>query len=134
MKKLIGLAIAFSVFAGDKAEPLDPAYDVATVVDFTAAVMEVREVPKDQAMAGLHVMVKSETKTLDIHVGPSEFVKVFDVAFAKGDEIRVVGSKVEFEGSTVVLAREVTIGSVTLLCRDKDGSPLWKYFIKPPVG
>jgi hypothetical protein len=140
MKTLVGSAIALSLTlcmaltAADKAAPIDPGYDTRTVITLTAKVTEVREVSKDQPLAGVHVMVQLDSQALDIYVGPTEFVKVFDVAFAKGDEIRVIGSKVNFEGSAVVLAREVTLGSVTLVCRDKDGSPLWKYFIKVPVG
>lgn len=136
MKTLVGTAIALSMtlLAADKAAPIDPSYDTATVIDLTAKVTEVREVSKGQPLAGVHVILQKESQTLDIYVGPAEFVKVFDVKFVKGDEIRVIGSKVDFDGSTVVLAREVTLGTVTLVCRDKDGSPLWKYFIKVPVG
>jgi hypothetical protein len=32
------------------------------------------------------------------------------------------------------LTREITLGPVTLMCRATDGTPLWKYFIKIPVG
>ena len=136
MKTLVGTAIALSMtlLAADKAAPIDPSYNTATVVDLTAKVTEVREVSKDQPLAGVHLILQQASQTLDIYVGPAEFVKVFDVKFAKGDEIRVIGSKVDFDGSTVVLAREVSLGTVTLVCRDKDGSPLWKYFIKVPVG
>jgi hypothetical protein len=136
MKTLVASAIALSMtlLAADKAAPIEPGYDTATVIDLKATIADVREVSKDQPLAGVHVILQQESQTLDIYVGPSEFVKIFDVVFAKGDEIRVIGSKVSFDGSTVVLAREVSLGTVTLVCRDKDGSPLWKYFIKVPVG
>jgi DNA/RNA endonuclease YhcR with UshA esterase domain len=130
MKNLIGFAIALSAVA---ASP-EPGYNVSTVIDVTATVVKVREVPKDQAFAGLHLILQKDSQTLDIYVGPTEFVKVFDVVFIEGDVIHVTGSRVEFEGSMVVLAREVSLGTITLVCRDKDGAPLWKYFIKPPVG
>jgi hypothetical protein len=134
MKHFVGFAIALSVFAADKAKAPEPGYDVATVVDVKASVTDVRKVSKGEALEGVHLTVKWESQTLNVYVGPAEFVKMFDVSFSKGDEIRVTGSKVEFEGSTLLLASEITIGKVTLLCRDKDGSPLWRYFMKPPVG
>lgn len=136
MKTLIGSAIALSMtlLAADKVGPIEPSYDTATVIDITATVTAVHEVSKDQPLAGVHLTLKQESQTLDIYVGPTEFVKMFEVKFSKGDEIHVIGSKVDFDGSTVVLAREVSLGTVTLVCRDKDGSPLWKYFIKVPVG
>jgi hypothetical protein len=136
MKRLI-ISIAMmasSAFAADLAKATEPGYDAATVINVSAKVTGVYEVPKDKAMAGLHVTLQVEGQALDIYIGPSEFAKVFDFTLTKGDQIRVLGSKVNFEGSTVVLTREVTLGGVTLVCRDKDGSPLWKYFVKVPVG
>jgi hypothetical protein len=126
MKPILGIAIALSVFA----KTPEPSYDATTVIDVKATVAEVREIPQGQALAGLHLFVNVDSQTLDIYVGPTEFVKVFNLTFAKGDAVRVIGSKIDL----VVLAREVTLGEVTLVCRDKEGSPLWKYFIKPPVG
>ncbi len=111
-----------------------PSYDTAKLIEVDAKVTAVREVPKDNPMDGLHLIVQAGLETLDVYVGPAEFAKVFDVKFAKGDQIHVIGSKVHFEDAMVVLAREVSIGTVTIVCRDKDGEPLWKYFLKPPQG
>jgi hypothetical protein len=133
LRGAVVLAMAWTVSAADvKAQ--GPTYDSATMIDVHAKVSEVREVPKGNPLDGLHLMLQSGSETLDVYVGPMEFVKIFEITFAKGDQVHVIGSKVTFEGSAVVLAREVSIGTVTLLCRDKDGEPLWKYFIKPPVG
>jgi hypothetical protein len=144
MKNLLNCAVAVllasatSVCAADKdakdVKAPAPAYDTAAMIDVHAKVTEVREVPKSSAMDGLHLILQSAGETLDVYVGPNEFVKIFEVTFKKGDDIHVIGSKVSFEGSPVVLAREVSIGTVTILCRDKEGEPLWKYFLKPPVG
>jgi hypothetical protein len=143
MKNLLKCAVALTFVTASCAMAADtakdpkapgPSYDTATVVDIQAKVTAVREVPKGSPMDGLHLMVQSGGDTLDVYVGPPEFVKVFEVTFKPGDQVHVIGSKVDFEGSKVVLAREVAIGTVTILCRDKDGEPLWKYFLKPPVG
>jgi hypothetical protein len=140
MKNLLNCAVAVllasasSVWAADNKSRPAPVYDTASMIDVHAKVTEVREVPTGSPLDGLHLILQSGGETIDVYVGPSEFVRVFEVTFKQGDEIHVIGSKVTFEGSTVVLAREVSIGTVTLLCRDKDGEPLWKYFLKPPVG
>ena len=143
MKNLLKCAVAlafmttsYTVAADTAKDPKapGPSYDTATVVDIQAKVAEVREVPKGRPMEGLHLILQSGGENLDVYVGPAEFVKVFEVTFKQGDQIHVIGSKVEFQGSKVVLAREVSMGTVTILCRDKDGEPLWKYFLKPPVG
>jgi hypothetical protein len=135
------IALAFvsvSAPAADKAKdtiaPPEPVYNTSTVIDVVATVTAVREVPKGSSLAGVHLMLQSGTDNLDVYIGPSEFVKIFDVTFAKGDTIHVIGSKVTFQDSTVVLAREVIMGTVTLSLRDNSGEPLWKFFLGPPVG
>jgi hypothetical protein len=128
---LVSLTLmASAIPAADNA----PRYSAATVIDLKVTVTDVREVPQDKALNGLHLTAQSGADVFDIYIGPSEFVKVFDIAFVKGDKIHVIGSRVIFEGSTVVLAREVTLGKVTFLLRDKQGEPLWKFFLRPPVG
>jgi hypothetical protein len=78
-------------------------------------------------------MLQSGSETVDVYVGPSDFVKRFDVVFTQGDAIEVVGSKVKFDGAAVVLAREVRRGSITLVLRDNRGMPFWNYSVKPPL-
>jgi len=141
MKNLLKCAVALTFVtaacAMDTAKDpkaAGPGYDTTKVVEIQGKVSAVREDPKGSAMEGLHLTLQAGTETLDVYIGPPEFVKVFEVTFKPGDQIRVIGAKVDFEGSKVVLARELTIGTVTILCRDKDGEPLWKYFLKPSVG
>jgi hypothetical protein len=134
MKNLLKCAVALTFVTASYAKDPGPAYDTTKVVGIQGKVTAVREDPKGSPMEGLHLTLQAGLETLDVYVGPAEFVKVFEVTFKPGDQIRVIGAKVDFEGSTVVLAREVAIGTVTILCRDKDGEPLWKYFLKPPVG
>jgi hypothetical protein len=131
---------ASSAFATDKAakdpktEP-EVRYDVATVVDVKATVVSVREVSKTEPLDGLYLTVKSDkNETFDVYVGPSEFVKSFGVTFAKGDEIEVIGSKLKVDGTTLILAREVTRKETTLILREKNGEPFWVHWTRPTRG
>ena len=117
----------------DAVAPPEPAYDTATVITLKATVTETRLVPENQPLTGLHLMLQSGSETVDVYVGPSDFVKRFDVVFTQGDAIEVVGSKVKFDGAAVVLAREVRRGSITLVLRDNRGMPFWNYSVKPPL-
>ncbi len=134
---LLLASVASSIAAADKARtnpvgPWEPAYDTETVITLEATVTETRLVPENQPLAGLHLMLRSGSETFDVYIGPSDFVKLFDVAFTQGDETKVIGSKVTFNGAVVVLAREVKKGSITLLLRDNYGVPFWNYSVKPP--
>jgi hypothetical protein len=117
----------------DPVAPPEPVYDTATVITMAATVTETRLVPENQPLAGLHLMLRSGSEILDCYVGPSDFVKMFDVVFSKGNEIEVIGSKVKFNGWAVVLAREVRRGRINLLLRDKRGVPFWNYLVNPPL-
>ena len=98
-----------------------PKFDPATVSTFEATVVEVREAEKSTS---LQVRGESET-SLDVYLGPTAFVKSFEIAFRKGDRVHVTGSRVKSGGDVVIVAREVRKESTTLYLRAKDGTPYW---------
>ncbi|HVP46862.1 MAG TPA: hypothetical protein VMT32_09770 [Bryobacteraceae bacterium] len=108
-----------------KVEP-EPRYDVATVIDVDATVIDTRVVPQSSPLSGVHLSVKIESETIDVYLGPVEFLKDFDITFAKGDKIELIGSKVKFDGARIVLARQVRRDETTLYLRDAKGKPHWK--------
>jgi hypothetical protein len=130
------LAFGTSSLASDKGKDVktdaEVRYDTATVVDFKATITGIREVAKTDPLDGLYLTVKAETgtfkiETLDVYVGPADFVKAFEISFAKGDKIQVIGSKVKFDGVDLVLAREVSKQQTTHIMRGKNGEPFWKH-------
>ena len=119
---LVGLA---SFTPKPKQVEQELSYDSAIVVDVTGVVADVREVLRDNPLAGLHLLLSTHTEVLDIYLGPAEYLKEFDVAFSKGAFVQIIGSKVNFSGGRVVLAREVRQGKTTLYLRDRTGQPNW---------
>jgi hypothetical protein len=103
----------------------DPRYDVATVIDVDATVMDLREVARNNPLSGLHLTVKIESDTIDVFLGPVDFLKEFEITFAKGDKLEIIGSKVKFGGAHIVLARQVRRDETTLYLRDAKGKPHW---------
>lgn len=103
----------------------DPRYEVATVIDVDATVMDLREVPRNNPLSGLHLTVKTESDTMDVFLGPVDFLKGFEIAFAKGDKLEIIGSKIKFGGAHIVLARQVRRDETTLYLRDAKGKPHW---------
>jgi len=104
-----------------------PKYDRAVETTFKGTVEEVRnrQCPVSGGM-GSHLILKlAGNKTIEVHLATTKFVKTYDLVFNKGDEVTVVGTKVQFEGVETIFAREVTRGSETFVFRDKDGTPIW---------
>jgi hypothetical protein len=52
------------------------------------------------------------------------------VAFSKGDEITVTGSKVKQGEKDTVLAKQAEKGNDTLVLRDDKGNPVWAWSSK----
>jgi hypothetical protein len=116
---LLGAARTASAGIDNKTEPA-PRFDPSAVVNFEATVLEVK------TSAVVTLLVKTDTESsVDVYLGPVDFVKSFDITFRKGDRIHVAGSKVKSAGVTLVLAREVRKDSTTLYLRGKNGDPYW---------
>ena len=136
--RLFALLLAFGASSASAAKDAktdpEPVYDPATVVDVKVTVIGIREAPMTEPLDGLHLTVKTDTEAFDIYVGPTDFVKIFGITFAKGDKVQVVGSKVKFDGVDLVLARQVSRRETTFILRDKNGEPFWKHSSKAPQG
>ena len=104
-----------------------PKYDPATEATFKGTVEEVRDrqCPMSGGMGSHLILRLAPDKTIEVHLASTKFVRTYDLVFNKGDEVTVVGTKVQFEGVETIFAREVTRGSETFVFRDKDGKPIW---------
>lgn len=108
---------------GQSASKTGPKYDAANEVKIRGVVEEIREVPGP--FEGTQLLVKTDSKTVLVHVAPSGFLKEMDTTFNKGDEVEVVGAKAPNAPEEEILAREITIGNNTLTLRDDKGIPIW---------
>jgi hypothetical protein len=100
-----------------------PKYDTANEVKIKGVIVEVREVPGE--FEGLHLVVKTETRTWLVHVAPSEFLKEIDTSFNIGDHVEVLGAKAPDAPGEEILAREIVDGNNTATLRDDKGIPIW---------
>ena len=102
-----------------------PRYDQATETNVKGTIVEIRELPPGRGGAGMHLTLKTDKETLDVHLGPASFLARNQIALAKGDEVEVTGSKVKDAGIDALIARELKIGGKTLTLRDSKGIPQW---------
>ncbi len=102
-----------------------PNYDPKTEVSVKGTVEEVQQHAGRHGWAGTHLMVKTDSETLEVHVGPSGYIAQKQFSFAKGDAVEVLGSKVTIDGKEALLAREITKDGKTLVLRNAQGIPQW---------
>jgi len=74
---------------------------------------------------GTHLMLKTASETMEVHVGPSAYIAQQHFAFAKGDAVELVGSKVTIGNKPALIAREIKKDGKTLVLRNPQGIPLW---------
>jgi hypothetical protein len=125
---LAGFALTVPAAAKDIV-PTGAAVDVQTVVS------ALREVPAGNPLPGLHLDAKVKGQMMDIYIAPRDFVVKYDVKVSKGEYVHIVGTLEKSGEADVVLAREITTGSIdkttgifhenmTIHLRNDEG-PLW---------
>ena len=103
-----------------------PQYDPKTEVTLSGTIEEVKLMPSPGMKGGgTHLVLNTGTETIDVHAGPTWFLKDHNYTFAKGDHIDVTGSKISVGGSDALIAREIKKGSETMTLRDSQGIPAW---------
>jgi DNA/RNA endonuclease YhcR with UshA esterase domain len=108
-------------------KPTVPKYDLSTETTFKGTIDDVhdRQCPISGGL-GSHFNLKlADGKIVEVHLATTKFVKSYELVFNKGDQVEVIGSKVQFEGAEAILAREVKRGNDDFLFRDPQGKPIW---------
>ncbi len=121
---LLVITAALAWTQGSSQNP-KPRYDPKTEMTVAATIEEVQLLPGHYRGTGTHLILKTKSGTMEVHVGPTAYVEKQQFSFAKGDQIEVVGSQLKIAGNDALLARQITKAGKTLSLRDQNGIPLW---------
>lgn len=102
-----------------------PNYDPKTETTISGVVDDVQQHAGRHGWTGIHLMLKTDTATVEVHVGPSAYIAQQKFSFAQGDQIQVLGSLVKLNATDALLAREITKDGKTLTLRNAQGIPQW---------
>ena len=102
-----------------------PVYDPATEVTMKGTIEAVNQLKGPRGWAGTHLSLKTDSGTIDVHAGPSWFLAQNKVSLEKGDQIEVTGSKVKFNNSDALIARELKKDGAAITLRNAQGIPAW---------
>lgn len=122
---VIFVGIATAVLAQSGPRRGMPLYDPKTELTLSGSVDDIQTQGCMGRGLGTHLMVKTQTETVEVCVGPSSFIQQKGFSFAKGDQVDVTGSKVKLGQTDVVIARQITKDNQTLTLRDTQGIPQW---------
>ena len=101
-------------------------YNPATVETISGVVETVNKIKPAKGMySGVHITVKTDKESADVHLGPEWYIERLDTKIEKGDKVEIKGSKVTIAGKPAIIAAEVKKGDSTLVLRDSSGIPAW---------
>jgi hypothetical protein len=115
-----------------------PFYNTGSEVTINGTVDEVQQITASnnagmmpncpRGWTSTHLILKTDSGTLPVHVGPSSYLTSKNFSIAKGDKLKILGSKVQYQGSDFIIAKEITKGSEVLILRNSAGFPMWSGF------
>ena len=100
-------------------------YDPKTEVTMSGTVDRVTQVSGHRGWQGTHLFVKTDTGTIEVHLGPADYIASQQFSFAAGDAVEVTGSKVKMQDTDALIAREINKEGKTLVLRNAQGIPNW---------
>lgn len=101
-------------------------FDPKSVVTVSGTISSIDDVIPFKGMGtGVHLMLKTQSETADVHLGPRWYVESQDADLKVGDAVEVRGSRIEIDRKSVLIAIELKRGDEVLVLRDADGFPRW---------
>lgn len=101
-------------------------YDIKTVETINGQVISVDQVSHNNGISsGVHLIINTGTENISVHLGPAWYIDNQDIQIVKDDMITVTGSKVDYNGGQIIIAKDVIKGNNELMLRDDNGYPLW---------
>ena len=111
----------------NQAGPSGRMYNPQTVETIHGRVVKVESATPVNGMGprGVHIVVKTGTQTVPVHLGPNWFIENQASRIKPNDDVAVTGSRVSRNGQNFLIAKEITDGNQVLNLRDDTGRPLW---------
>ena len=133
---LVGFIILFLALTGESWGQIGPQdvkgggpgslYNPQSVVTVAGTVVSITPSPVKTGLPYLvYLTLQTGEGKITIFLGPSLYVDKLPVQIKVLDRIQVTGSKITWEGSSVILAAEVKKGDTVLELRDPNGVPVW---------
>ena len=101
-------------------------YNPDTVVTVSGVVDSIEHVEPFRGMSlGVHLVLKTSTDLISVHLGPVWYFNRVNMILASGDVIDVTGSKIDFDGKPAIIASMIKKNDQILNLRDANGIPVW---------
>lgn len=87
---------------------------------------------RTDGVSGVVLMVTTAKRTIPVHLGPGWYLEQQEQQLQQGNTIRVTGSRINYRGTSIIVAATVIRGEMILQLRDKNGYPRWRGWRRYP--
>lgn len=107
-------------------------FDPTSIVTISGEVISVNHFTPFRRMGpGYLVVVRTSNETIPVHVGPAWYVEPLGFRIDPGDQVRVIGSRIEFNAEPAIMPMTVLKEGQVLELRDSNGIPVWSGLYVP---
>lgn len=103
-----------------------PVYDAAHEVTLQGTIEKVVAKPAARSPIGVHLIVATRSGSVDAHLGLLGMKQANQTGVSPGAAIEMVGAMVQVGGKEILLVRKLTVGSQTMVLRNKRGFPVFQ--------
>lgn len=99
-------------------------YDPGTEVTMKGEVAEVRNFacPVSEGDIGSHLMFKTAEGIVQVHLAAGRIIRSHKLSFKTGDQLTIIGSKMQLYGKNDLIAREINRGNESFKIGDRSGN------------
>jgi hypothetical protein len=106
--------------------PYGKMFDSRAVETIRGEVLAIEKIIPLKGMSyGVQVVLRTETDTIAVHLGPEWFMENQDLQIERQDIIEVKGSRITFDGQVIMIATEILRRTEILRLRNNIGLPSW---------
>lgn len=74
---------------------------------------------------GVHLVVRTDSGTIPVHLGPSWFIDNQETQIEPDDQVEITGSQITVNGRPALIASQIRKDGQVLQLRDPSGRPVW---------
>ena len=83
-------------------------YKIETVVTVPGTVVTIENVTsQNRAFQGVHLILRTQTEDLAVHLGPDWYVNSLPEQILVGDRVEVTGSRIQYEEEPAIIASKI---------------------------
>jgi phosphoenolpyruvate synthase/pyruvate phosphate dikinase len=123
----LALLVGTAAIAGNKvAKPSDtPPYDANAEYVVNGTVTAVNTHDSVMGYKDTHFIIATTVGDMEVHVAPVAYLAQRGFAVKPGDKVVVTGCKTTYEDKTVLVARQIKSGDLSVTVRNSRGKPVW---------